>query len=146
MSKTFSAKNNNLVKWWIHIKSAKLMRIVISIQICNDPPAFWQLFNPFCKELWCARVQKVLDLLYDFLIWMEDCAIKMQLQLWKQIVIQRSHVWAVWWMLHQIPLQSVERAASHRTNMWQGVILMKENHLPSELVFSFFANGIANFD
>ena len=146
MSKKFSAKKINLVKWWIHAKSAKLMRIVIYIQIYSDLPAFSQFFNPFCQELLRARVRKAVDLLYDLGIWVEDCAIKMQLQMWIQIAIRRSHVWVVWWMLPQIPLQSVERPASHCANIWSGIILMKDNHLLSELVFSFSVNGIINSD
>ncbi|GFT11650.1 hypothetical protein TNCV_264471 [Trichonephila clavipes] len=64
----------------------------------------------------------------------------------KQIVIQRYHIWAVWWLTHQISLQCVECPASHRTSMWLGVILMKDNHLASEPFLSIFANGIAIFD
>ncbi|GFV85447.1 hypothetical protein TNCV_3772711 [Trichonephila clavipes] len=48
--------------------------------------------------------------------------------------------------MHQIPLQGVERSAGYHTNMWLGVLLMKENHLPFELIFTFFTNGIGNFD
>ncbi|GFR28239.1 hypothetical protein TNCT_428521 [Trichonephila clavata] len=35
--------------------------------------------------------------------------------------------------------------AGHHTDMWPGV-LMKKNHLPFKLFFSFFENDIANFD
>ena len=44
------------------------------------------------------------------------------------------------------PTSEFRASASHCTNMWPGIFLMKENYLPSEFVFSFFANGIANFD
>ena len=79
LSKKFSGKKINLVKWWMHTKSANLMKIVISIQIYISLPVFWQLFNPFYDELWCERVQKAISLLYDPVTSMEDCAIKMQL-------------------------------------------------------------------
>ncbi|GFT25685.1 hypothetical protein TNCV_1965751 [Trichonephila clavipes] len=48
--------------------------------------------------------------------------------------------------MHQISLQCVEHPASLRNNMGLGVIYMKENHLASELLFSFFHKDITNFD
>ncbi|GIY78631.1 hypothetical protein CDAR_393701 [Caerostris darwini] len=61
--------------------------------------------------------------------------------------IRRGRVWAsISGCCIQSPLHHVQRAAGHRTKKWQGVILMKENHLPSELVPPFFADGIPNFD
>lgn len=74
---------------------------------------------------------------YCLLTWIEDFAIRIQLEIWKEIEIRRGYIGSIWWMFVLTNL---------RTNMQPGVTLVKENHLPSEVVSLFFSTGITKFD
>lgn len=75
MSKKFSTREIFPLYWKIHRKTDNLIRIVNSVQIYNH----LQTSNRVTSFMISS-------------IWIHDCAIKMQLQMWKRTDIRRGHV------------------------------------------------------